>query len=278
MIQVDLLHVSPERFRASPQRGLACVMPWDALATYLSRPTFGPAKDVAGGYAIGRYADDVRRKANLERTGALVIDVDEGGDVARVAEAVGRYLAIVHETFSSTPEAPRCRLLLALAAPIDATTYEATHKIVRARLSAAGIIADEGAKDASRLSYSPVRRPGTGFAFAANDGAPLDARAVLAAAPPAPPRSPPRVVAPKHADRYVQGALRRAASSVANATPGGRHHELGRQAFGLARLAVPEHEIRAALLDPFVAAAGEGRRHEGERTIGDAVRARRGAA
>lgn len=195
----------------------------------------------------------------------------------RVAAVVARYRAIVHSTFSSTPDAPRCRIVLALAEPIDATTYEATHAVVRARLRGAGVSADEGAKDASRVSYAPVVRPGASYHYRSIDGAPLDARAVLAAQPP-PPRSAPRLPPPEHADAYVRAALRRAADTVAGSSPGARHYALCREAYALARLGVDEAQIASALLPAFVASAGEARRHEGERSIRDAVRARRGAA
>jgi hypothetical protein len=168
--------------------------------------------------------------------------------------------------------------VLALAEPIDAATYERTHAIVRAHLRRADLVADEGAKDASRLSYSPVRRPGARYRFATVDGVPLDARAVLAAQPPPPPRILPRPVAPEHADAYLRAALRRAADAIASASPGERHYALSREAFSLARLGLDEGQIVSALLPAFVAAAGERREYEGGRTIRDAIRARRGAA
>jgi hypothetical protein len=65
---------------------------------------------------------------------------------------------------------------------------------------------------------------------------------------------------------------------VAAAPAGARHAALNREAHALARLDLAEHEIAGALLPAFVESAGEGRRREGERTIRDAVRARRGVA
>ena len=40
---LDVLYVSPERFRASPQVGVGCRMSWTELAGYLSRPSIGEA-------------------------------------------------------------------------------------------------------------------------------------------------------------------------------------------------------------------------------------------
>ncbi len=274
---LDVLFVRPESFRASPQIGTACRVTFRELAAYLGRPTIGESKEIAGAWSPALYAGSVRRKSTLLHACALVVDVDEGGDVDHVSGLVARYRAIVHSTFSSTPEVPRCRVVIALAEVVDAPTYEATHKVIRAHLRAAGVIADEGAKDASRVSYAPVVRPGASFRCVALDGEPLDAVAVLAAQPPEPPRSAPRLVALEHSDGYRRGALRRAAAAVSNASDGERHYTLSKEAFCLARLDLSEQEIAGALLPAFVSRAGEPRRREGERTIRDACRAR-GAA
>jgi hypothetical protein len=61
----------------------------------------------------------------------------------------------------------------------------------------------------------------------------------------------------------------------AEATPGSRHYFLSREAFALARFDLSEAEIQGVLLPAFVASAGEHRQREGERTIRDAVFARR---
>jgi hypothetical protein len=274
--ELDVLYVSPDRFRAQPQVGTPCRMTWHQIALYLSRPSIGEAKDEAGAWSPALYRGNVRRKANLVSIGAIVVDVDEAGDVQRAAEAVSRYRAIVHETFSSTDDAPRCRIVLMLADPIDAATYEATHALVRARLRSAGFGVDDGAKDASRVSYSPVRRAGARYRFVRTDGLPLDAHAVLAAHPP--PRAAPRLVAPEHHDAYTRAALQRAADAIGSATEGMRHYTLSREAFTLARLGLGDKQIERAVLPAFVASAGERREYEGRRTIRDAVRARRGAA
>jgi hypothetical protein len=253
-------------------------MTWRELAVYLSRASPGAAKDEAGAWSPALYDHNVRRKGSLVRIHAMVVDIDENGDVDQVADALARYAAIVHETFSSTSEAPRCRAVLLLAGAIDASTYEETHRVLRAHFLDAGIVADEGAKDASRLSYSPVRRPGAPYRCRTVDGAPLDAAKVLAAQPPRPAPAPPPAIRPGHADAYVRAALTRAADAVSSAGEGIRHYTLSREAFALARLGLSDAQIESVLLPAFVAAAGERREREGARTIQDAIKARRGAA
>ena len=272
---IDLLYVSPERFRGSPQVGVPCVMPWSALVAYLSRPSIGEAKDEAGAWSPALYRDGVRRKSNLVTIGALVLDVDEGGDVDEVADVLARYTAVVLETFSSVDDAPRCRAVILLASPVDAETYEMAHAVVRRRLAAASIIVDGAAKDASRLSYSPVRRPGAGYRFRALEGRPLDAAQVAAIArsdgEPPPPAAPPPTS--RTGDRYIDAALEREVDAVASAAAGSRNAALNRAVYSLARLHLSDERIEESLL-AAAKRAGLGA-HESRRTIASALRARR---
>jgi len=269
---LDVLYVRAERFRRRPQSGAPCRVSWEQLAAYLAAPTVAASKDAAGAWSPARYRNNERLRANLMRASALVVDVDEGGDVERVASALGRYRCIVHSTFSTTRSAPRCRVVLALSSPLSADDYTRVHAVVRAHLQVAGIIADEAAKDASRLSFSPVVRHGGVFDFRTTNGIALDVDAVLLMAPLRPSSAKRQ---PLSSTAYARAALDHAALTVARAKPGTRHATLVREAFSVARLTISEHEIEQTLLPAFIVAAGEAARDEGVRTIRDAVRARR---
>ena len=78
---LSVLYISPARFRTTPQTGLARTPGWCEFAAYLSRPTIGEGKDQAGAYSPALYRGNVRRKASLVHVDALVLDVDQGGDV-----------------------------------------------------------------------------------------------------------------------------------------------------------------------------------------------------
>jgi len=269
-----VLYVAPEHFRASPQVGVQRRIAWAQLSSYLSRTTTGTAKDAAGAWSPALYRDGVRRKQAIVCVYALVVDVDEGGDVDLVASALARYAAVVHETFSSTPATPRCRVVILFAEPVDTMTYERTHVIVRAHLRVAGIVADEGAKDASRLSFAPVRRPGTDYRVRVIDGQPLSAARVIAAQRPLPSRRSQRRV--EHDSSYACGALRRAAEAVATAREGTRNETLNRETYCLARLDdLDDVTIETEMLDAALAVGLSER--EARRTIAGAIRSRRGA-
>jgi hypothetical protein len=275
--ELDVLYLSPQQFRRKPQVGTPTKLSWQEFSLYLSRPTVGEAKDGAGAYSPALYIDNVRRKANLVHASSLVVDIDVDGSVDRVADAVAKFRCIVHSTYSSTSAEPRCRLLFELVQGVDAITYERAHSMMRRRLACVGIVADEGAKDASRASYAPVVRPGAAFCFRQTDGEALDAKRLAAALPRERPWHAPVTVLPTsyRGDRYATAALRRATEAVAAAGEGVRHYSLAREAYGLSRLGLTETDIISALLPAFVAAAGERRSREGERTILDAIRARR---
>jgi hypothetical protein len=276
--EIDILFISPTQFHTKPQVGTPTRMTWTAFADYLSRPSFGEEKGCAGGFSPASYVENIRRKSNLRAIWALVVDIDGGGDVDRVADEVAQYDTITLETFSSTNDEPRCRLLLRLVDAVDAQTYETAHALVRSKLRRElGCAVDDGAKDASRLSYLPVRRPGAGYRFRQTSGRALDAKRLVALNPPKP-RPAPVPIEPKHADAYMRAALRRAADAIGSAPEGARHETLCREAYGLTRLGLSYAQIRDALLPSAVAAMGDRRRREAERTIADAVRARKGVA
>jgi hypothetical protein len=208
---------------------------------------------------------------------AITFDIDGGGDVDRASEAFAAFRKIVHSTYKSTSEAPRCRVVLPLAAACTSLRdYERAHGVVRKELTQRGFIVDEGAKDISRLNYAPMVYPGRAFAFRSSTGAAFDIDKFSAAAPPPPkPKPPPK---PEHRNAYIQAALRRSSNALFAANVGDRHHLLSKEAFTLSRpeLGLSLDEVRGAVLEAFVARAGESRRREAERTIADAFKAARG--
>ena len=274
---IDVLFVSADQFLRIPQVGNPRRQTFSELCRTLAKPVTGDRKDVAGAYSPALYTENIRRKSNLVHVCCLVIDIDEGKRTPRtLAPLFVKRRAVIHTTFNSTPELPRCRILVELSTPIDVITYDKLHAHYRGRLKNIGIIADTGAKDASRLSYLPVVKPGQVQETITTDGEPVDGAGLVASLPPEPPRPPPVIIPPDHRDKYIRGALRKAADNLASTAPGLRHYTLAREAWGLARLDLTVAEVEAGLLPAWVACAGEARRDEGVRTIRGQVTDRNG--
>jgi hypothetical protein len=277
--------------------GTPTVQPWETFVAFLSRPTVARVtykpdgepdddedKRHAGGWSPALYRDNHRKQDKLIRIHALVVDVD-GGSVDVAARELSHYRVAIHSTYKSTRETPRCRVVLPFTAPVDVATYKAAHAPVRAHFVSVGLVCDDGASDASRLSYSPMVRPpehpqGAGeFLFHAHDGRLFDPRACIARQPTPAPPSAPRVVLPESRDAYVKGALARAAANVAAASVGERHGVMVAESTRLARpeLDLCEDEIARALIPAF-AAVKKGGEREGLRIVRDQFRFARGAA
>ena len=218
----------------------------------------------------------------------LVADIDEctAGAIDRTVEALSDHAGVVVPTFNASPEKPKHRIVLLPSRPILPGEWPILWPKFASAIDAAGIVGlDHGCKNINRLYFACVTRsPAAWLGARALTGRPVDVDAMLVAA-----RADRAIEEARHAarraaalpvrhqDRYVRGALERARANVESASEGGRHDVLLREAFSLARLDLDEATIADALLESFVARAGEHRRREGERAIRDAVAAR-GAA
>ena len=260
------------------------------FAEYLSRVTYversgldeasmNRDKASVGGLVCGSFKDNHRKKAAFVETRVLSLDFDGIGidDVASIVEGTS---ACGHETFKSREGDPRCRLYVETAEPIrDLATFDKAHAIVRKHFANQGAVADESAKDVSRLNYLPVRAVGSTYGFRRIEGAPLDIARMLSVQPPPAPRTAPAFPPlPGRHEKYLAAAVEGERSKVAGASPGARHLALLRGAHALARFSLSEDEIADALIPAFVHAAGEARRREAERAVRDAVAQRKGAA
>jgi hypothetical protein len=306
-VVVDVLALPPWRLHpdgdiarfAARHVGVPCKMPWAEFCGYLSRGVAGDpakypdpeiAKRAEGGWAGGLYREGWRHHTAFVHTQLLTIDVDGHGDVDRAAAAFAPFVTAIHSTYKSNAEAPRCRVVMLLSEPCtDLREYKRAHRAMCESLYRVGYVRpdkvarvkgdiDEGASDATRLSYAPMHHHAREFRFASTAGAPLEiARIPL----PTPRKIAPIVPRERNADRYREGALRRAEAEVRSALEGQRHEVLFKEAAALARpeLGLSEGEILSALFPPAVAVMGQNRAHEARRTILDGIaRGRNGAA
>jgi hypothetical protein len=268
---VDLLYLSYHQIRCKPQAGTWCELSWAQLAAWLSSPVRSVEKTGHGGYSPARYRDNIRHLDKLEQIWALVVDVDVEGDTNKIALAVEGYSCIIHETFTSTVSQPRCRLLVELAKPTDARTYAAAHQQFLKDLKKKHVHADEKATDASRLSYCPVRPPGSPYQFRTTQGLPLDTSKLTEAVWTRPVTN---IRVPKHPDekigvakvskQYVESAVASAVHNISVAHEGARHATLIREALSLSRseLGLSLEDIERHLFSPALQRMGVNRTHE----------------
>jgi hypothetical protein len=270
---VDLLYLSDHQTRRRPQAGTSCVLSWLQFAEWLSKPVRGKDKTAAGGYSPGKYRDNVRHLDKLVYVSALVFDIDVDGGVSRVAGKLSEYSCIVHETFSSTEEAFRCRLIVETRSSMDAWTYTIAHKKFRKILTERHVWPDENATDASRLSYCPVRPEGSEYCFALVNGKPVDAQVLSAGTPHV--YYPKDLATPKHLHdkgeivvtvtrQYVESAVASARHNLQMASEGSRHATLLKESLSLARseLGLSLEDVERALSDTALERMGPTRAHE----------------
>jgi len=202
------------------------------------------------------FADDCRRKANVIACFGVGLDVDSGAAPrAAIEAAFGEYHAIVHSTWSSTPRAPRWRMIVPTSRAHSGLEYERLHRFLCIVAERAGIAVDLAARDPSRCWAAPAWRPS--YESFELDGATLDVDEALRVVPEEQPL--PRSEAPtiRNVSAYVRAALLAETQAVAGAGPGTRNDTLNRSAWRLARLVVDGRLQASDFRDALFAAARE---------------------
>jgi hypothetical protein len=284
-VKIAITYLSAARFASSPQVGIRIEQEWHALLRWLAWPTFADDKRAAGAWCPCDLEGGAV-KAGKGPVSLLVADVDDcgGGAIDRSAELLAPYVGAVIPTFSATPEKPKHRIVLLPSRPLTAEEFPIAWPKMASTLADAGILVDRGCKNINRLYFACVARsPEAWLGARLLNGTPIDVDGMLAAARADAEaervrRPTSRPIEDRNRDRYVAGAIDRARANLMSAPEGSRHDLLLREVFSLARLGLSDVDLEAALLEPFVAVAGESRRREGERAIRDAAAARSRAA
>src|SRR6516162_9410296 len=103
-------------------RGTTRELSWSDLVALLSTAVELTDKNAAPGWSAAEFRGP-RSKANVIRVHFVVMDFDSHG-VSAVESFLGPTQAIVHATWSSTREHPRCRAVLNLSRPVTVGEYE----------------------------------------------------------------------------------------------------------------------------------------------------------
>lgn len=149
------------------------VAEWEAM----SKDARGRIKDV-GGFVGGRLKDGVRRKGCVLGRSLLTLDIDFGtagfwDDFAKSHQCA----ALCYTTHSSTPEAPRYRLVSPLSREVTTDEYE---PVARAFADTIGMdLFDDTTYQPERLFYWPSTSRDGAFEYHVQDGQPVDPDALL---------------------------------------------------------------------------------------------------
>ncbi len=245
------------------------------------------AEHVWRGYAFTPVWEGSRREECFVSAQHLAFDFDKGDETSsldflmRDGSFAWMFASFGYATPSSTPEAPRSRLVFVLEQPIfDAGAYRAAYMAVAWWLAGDGALTDPACKDPLRLYYgSPrgvVKTNWSVLGAATLDYVQDEYRQAF------PPRralqTPLRVVDHAPAGGLVEWKRRRILDAVRGAPAGERHGTLlkrAREAGGYVASGVFDEGEIATELEMAAAALGEvrpGWKEEAERTIQDGLR------
>jgi hypothetical protein len=150
------------------------------IDTFVRDPEVVRDKRRVAGFSLASFEDNRRALSRVEQVHALVLDFDQGDTTVRQATRLfPETESVVYTTFSHSAECPKLRVALPFSQPVGADEYAriwdwAAHKITRA-----GHVLDESARDASRFWYLPSHRPGATYEWRELDGRALDVARAL---------------------------------------------------------------------------------------------------
>ena len=180
---------------------MATTVTWGALADSFAAPDLvaddadpGRAKTAAGGYVLGRFFGNRRRRAELLDRCALTLDLDQAeplepldaaGLLSLAVRALAGHAWLAHSTFSHTASRAKLRLVVPLSRAVDEDEFAYLTRSLAAKIGLERV--DLSCTEAARLMYPPVAVAGgeahLGYVSRRGRGAALDVDARLAAAP-----------------------------------------------------------------------------------------------
>ena len=122
-----------------------------------------------------------RTRADLETRELLTLDADHSDPRLPDRVADLRVAAVVHPTFSSTPDAPRWRVIAPLSEPVTAEQYGSLARAVAEALALGDDEFDRGSYEPERAMFSPAGPGGSLGRYEVLDGPALDVREYLPA-------------------------------------------------------------------------------------------------
>lgn len=162
---------------------------WDEILAWMEVPA---NKKESGSYILGKLRPSTvthrgsetpcrnlhRLKAAVDLRGALTLDVDHPGeDFAEKVELLLSYAAVLHTTYSSTPEEPRYRLIIPLDRTVAPDEYHTAASAVIQLLGEENF--DPGSVQPERYMFSPSESKPGYFSHTVLDGPPASVAKLL---------------------------------------------------------------------------------------------------
>ena len=158
------------------------LLTWACLRACLSRvrPVAGDKAAREEGLPLwspARLADGTTRaNRNVLDVSCLVLDYDDGTDMQSALDRWHGYERMAHTSWSHRPEAPRCRLVMPLLAPVAGAVWG---PVIAWVMGMDGQEADAACKDAARQFYLPAVGAGGPHAAVYRPGRWLDLAPVV---------------------------------------------------------------------------------------------------
>ena len=156
---------------------------WDFLISYLKKARQG--KKDGSGWIAAEMPDGPRKSEKVLSVSLLVFDIDNQDDTITDIDLRKRvlssgYKAIIHSTYSHTPDNPRFRLILDISEPISPENHKALLLHVAQNLDISDCI-DKVCLDRARYFYLPrcPKERLKDYIFWSSDGKPVDVSAYL---------------------------------------------------------------------------------------------------
>lgn len=143
---------------------------WGELKAWMDDPATTKA---CGNYLLGELDGPTRSRATIRSRSAITLDADAGANehLPEMWELVLPYAAVIHTTFSSTPEAPRFRVIVPCSRPVTPDEYAALARMLMDRIGADQF--DPGSAQPERYMFRPAASRPEWFRSWVMDGEPL---------------------------------------------------------------------------------------------------------
>lgn len=149
---------------------------WRDLTEWTQNPA--DSKE-CGNYLLGTLRDGVRSKTTVLSRSCLTLDADTAGDaLPETVELVLGYAAIVHTTYSSSPDALRLRIIIPLDRELMPDEYVMAAQVVMQRLGVGQF--DPGSSQPERYMFKPAAQRPEWYRSWIIDGDPAPADELLA--------------------------------------------------------------------------------------------------